>query len=189
MKILLTGTHGTGKSTLLQELVKDERFKNWDTVGGVTREAKEIGFKINSSGDDETQYYCVAKDSLNLITYQNRDTIFDRSLIDTYMYTMYLYQKNKDSENLYILTEILERLLYIYRDYFDYIFWLRPEFGLEDDGVREMNIEFQLHIDQNFKLFFDDRQPKNLYRISGNIEERVSLIKTVIFNEAFRTKK
>jgi GTPase SAR1 family protein len=180
MKILLTGTHGTGKSTLLQELVKESRFKNFSVVGGVTREARDLGLKINSSGEDSTQYYCMARDVLNFITYQDRDTIFDRSLIDTYMYTMYLYQKDKTRYDLYVLIEILERLLYIYRNYFDYIFWLRPEFSLEDDGVRDTDLAFQLHIDSNFELFFNDRQLNNLYRVSGSIEERVNLIKIVI---------
>lgn len=187
MKILITGTHSTGKSSLLFELSKQEEFKSFVFVGGVTREAKKLGFEINENGDVETQFYCLASDILNLLKYKNGNVVYDRSILDTYVYTQYLFdrsQKNleKSSISYYSAVMATSEALCMFKDSFDLIFWLRPEFKIEDDGVRSIDEQFQKDIDDLFEKTISEYGVKGVHILSGTTKERIEVIKQ-LYNE------
>ena len=61
---------------------------------------------------------------------------------------------------------------------FDIIIWLRPEFKLEDDGVRSQNTLFQEEVDRGFEeLIVVDNE--NVYQLKGSLEERVEQFKKI----------
>ena len=51
MKIILTGSQGTGKSTVLKEFENE----GWNVITEVVRNLSKEGIKINEMGDEEGQ--------------------------------------------------------------------------------------------------------------------------------------
>jgi nicotinamide riboside kinase len=192
MKILITGTHGTGKSTLLEALKQLPELQSFQFIGGVTRSIKEKGLQINEDGDWRTQLYCASIDIQNLLDNENKDVVYDRSVIDTYIYTKYLLSQNINNIYLTRVRDVTKILCTVLEVQFDLILWLRPEFKLEDDGVRSQSIDFQRGVDYLFLEFFKDFHLLNVYTVSGSVEERVKYIKRVIKrvkDERSRTRK
>lgn len=176
-KILITGTHSTGKSTLCDHLQKLEYFKDFKFIGGVTREAKSYGLDINESGDELTQLYCMSKDFLNLVQNQDQKVVFDRSILDTMIYTQYL--TNIEDWVLTTMTELCSRMI----GEFDLILWLRPEIEIEDDNVRSTNPEFQSEIDLLFEYYFGLHFDLPVHVLSGSVEHRISQIEKILEDE------
>jgi len=174
-KILLTGSHSTGKSTLLRNLQNLKQFQDFKFIGGVTREAHSYGLDINEKGDSLTQLYCMCKDFLNIVQNQNSSVVFDRSILDTYIYSQYL-NKNLEPWVLTTMTEVCSMLI----GEFDLILWLRPELPITDDRVRSLNVEFQLGVDQMFETYFKYHSTLPVYHLKGNIRQRILQVKELL---------
>ena len=168
MRVLITGTHSTGKTTLLDHLQKE--LSGFKFIGGVTREAHSYNLPINTKGTDDTQMYCMSKDILNILQTRGQDIIHDRSLLDTYIYSVYSLLHNGSVTSSAV--EITERLLKEYIVEFDHIFMLRPEFGVVDDGVRDTDEQFQKDVDTLFVSFCEENDIRFTV-LTGNPEERV----------------
>jgi nicotinamide riboside kinase len=177
MKILITGTHGTGKSSLLNELKKLPELKDFKFIGGVTREIKDLGLLINEEGDWRTQLLCVAKDVINLLENEYNNVVYDRSILDTKIYTDYMCV-NSWSREVVRVGVAVDHIFSLFRFSFDIIIWLRPEFDLEDDGVRSQNIEFQEEIDERFN-FIMRTYNNSVFQLTGTLEERIQEFKKI----------
>jgi nicotinamide riboside kinase len=179
MRISISGTHSSGKSTLIQKLSELEDFKNFKFIPGPTRTLKAQGFLINESGTDETQLMCMSVDIQNLFLNNDIDVISDRCLLDTYIYTLYLYGHGKVDIQTLNATKILwER----YKTCYDLI--LMPshfEVPLTDDGERSINLEFR---DTVYRLFLEEVNSNigilNCYMVGGTIEERINYIRQIL---------
>jgi nicotinamide riboside kinase len=181
MKILITGTHGTGKSSLLEELKKLPELRDFKFIGGVTREIQKLGLPINEEGSWKTQLLSAAKRIIDLLENENQDVVYDRGIIDTKIYTNYLLDNSGFDEDLAQTDQIINQIFCLFRFSFDIIIWLRPEFPLKDDGVRSQNWIFQQEIDSRFCTTI---MTDNIYifQLTGSIEERVEQFKK-IYNE------
>ena len=60
MRIVFTGTHGTGKTTLLENMKKDHLLPTYEYICNLTRDVMRRGFPINKEGDDRTQLALLA---------------------------------------------------------------------------------------------------------------------------------
>lgn len=182
MKILITGTHSTGKSTLLGQLKLLDELSGYKFIGGITREAKSFGLEINENGGDLTQLYCMSSDFLNLIQNEDRDVVYDRSILDTAVYTQILEKET----SFWVKTTTL-KMCSLLIDRFDLIFWLRPLQEIEDDGVRSLDIEFQKKVDNGFQLYFNLCPNLPVHQLTGNKEEYVSQFKQIL-NAKLKTR-
>jgi len=176
-KILITGTHSTGKSTLLEELKKLDKFRDFKFIGGVTRSARNLGLEINESGDEYTQLYCMCKDFLNLIENEDSKVIYDRSILDTLIYSLYLYDKLPSW-----VIDINRSMCNLLIKKFDLIVWLRPEQEIDDDSVRSMNMDFQIEVDYMFDRFFKQNNLP-VFQLKGSIQERVDQFNKIYSHE------
>ena len=102
--------------------------------------------------------------------------VTDRTIIDVMAFT------NKARKVSYIDGDAFEiyakRFLYQY----DYIFYVSPEgVNMEDNGVRETDLEYRNDIDQEIQKLLHKHRPI-WYTISGSTEERVKqVLNTVTF--------
>ena len=55
MKILISGTQCSGKTTLLRALQEHPKFKDFDYVIEMVRNLTKDGVKVNEDSDDESQ--------------------------------------------------------------------------------------------------------------------------------------
>jgi hypothetical protein len=170
MKIALSGAHSQGKTTLLNLFVKKKYGQSFVRVPSPTRILSSEGFKINESGDASTQSMIMIQHFKNVISY-NSFSIFDRCALDGLAYSLFFENKLKDS-NLYNLVQELF-ITTIHR--YDYIFYIEPELGIADDGVRSDSSLFFNNVVSNFEKIITDYN-LNVIRVRGTVEQRLDLI-------------
>ena len=172
MKIGITGAQSVGKTTLLNALRSEEKFKNYEVCDEVTRWVNKLGLQINEYGSDNTQEIILLKHVYNLTMFDTMIT--DRTLVDGYVYTKYLYDKGKVGSHVLKKSEHAMKKL---GKQYDHIFYIRPEFDLVPDGVRSENKQFQKQICDIFEQTLAKYQDNlNVVDVTGSVRERVNQI-------------
>jgi len=169
MRIALTGAHSTGKSTLLYRLKQNPIFANYYAVDNIVRQLQKRNIPINEQGTDITQFHVIAA---HVKSIKHENLILSRCILDVLCYTEYLKLKGRVSRVIY------QHALYIFKKLiprYDYLFYVRPEFGIVADGERSTSEEFQQKISELFEKNI------NLYKINviqlkGSVEERYDQI-------------
>jgi predicted ATPase len=184
-----TGAQGTGKTTILNEVIKE--YKDMETVTNVVRSLHNDGVKINKKGNGKTQQliYDTLKrkyiDYLYNSSYEDFNTgcICDRSLVDVVAYTKYLYERGKASKSSYEeqLKDLKEWA--IYHRYGCLYIYIPIEFPVVEDGVRDVDEEYRAEIDKNI-IWLLQECGFDYYILEGSVEERVEIMKNIIeFNK------
>ncbi|SRR5215204_2584707 len=166
MRLVFTGAHSTGKSTLLKALV--ERYPPictehviWDGTARAihnnpkwTRKKKQT--KLNN-------WYIWNH-------WKERNYIASRSIYDTLAYShLTVGFWHHDQRWMWALKHIN----------YNEVFYIPVEFGLVDDGERFKGEDFQQEVDQEIKRILDyHRVPYNT--ITGTVEDRVQQIANIL---------
>lgn len=145
MIISISGTHCTGKSTLVELLKNDPTFKDAIFLKSSGRALAKANprIKVNEDGDFFTQFYQMTRDCQQLLEVMDKPLVVcDRSYIDTLVYSQYLHEKGKLSiyqmDLLKGMALMMDALVH-----FDKVFLLKPSFDLKEEENRSMNVDFQ----------------------------------------------
>lgn len=180
MRLVVIGSHGTGKTTLLNEMMDhantfgvsspfiDHVFKS-----GLTRQLKADGFAVNEDAGDSTQIAAMNMHFKNKV-YGNM--ISDRSAIDCFCYTTHLYKQGKLSAECWDLQ--YAQMISLISTY-DYIFYIKPEFAVIQDDVRPACTDFQAAIADEFE-FIIDALSIPVIPLSGTVEQRLATILAMV---------
>lgn len=145
MYIVLTGTHGVGKSTLAEHLVSVlEPGRNVRLIPETARELVRRGMKVN---DEMTEDGFIAYIQVYLQALRESQTdivIADRSLFDLYLYT---HNSTERIRPIYI--EMLRELVFVEAKTVDFYVYFPVEFLLQVDGVRPPDDSYQRQIDRD----------------------------------------
>lgn len=174
MRIAFTGAHGTGKTTLCEEL----RPKLSATV------SREVPRVIADTVNDD-EFFRRGNNSplrqLLIFFYQATEDRFlgdggavilhDRTMIDHLAYTSVLFPDFAKTVEFLALSAAARRWLGQY----DLIFKVPIEFPPVDDGVREADTNFQAAIDAEIDRLYLESTIEPI-RVSGSIAERVQFI-------------
>lgn len=164
MRVAISGAQSTGKTTLLEEL---KRYIDVPYIQGITRDLKSRGFKINREGDDRTQKAIMQCHVENL---KRKNFISDRSILDGVVYTHYLYNHGKVSKDVYkYAVGCFDRYIGCY----DLLFYIRPEFELVDDNVRDVDVGFR---DEVVGLFEYYLKGLDYVVLKGSVSDRVCAV-------------
>ncbi len=177
MKIALSGTHSTGKTTLMNILISHEKLKNFRFKYGLTRQLIKYGVNINSNGNDVTQAIIIT-DHWNRSELEG-NIFYERCSLDGYVYTKVLHEMGGVSENIFQYAKVmLEQTIKNY----GVILYLKPEFDIINDGVRDTNVLFR---DKIYKCFEETIKEYNInvIHITGGVKERINQILKVIKND------
>lgn len=190
MRIAFSGVQCTGKTTLINTMKEMEEFKNFRIIKESVRSLMAKGYKINEDGNDDTQLAVMNAHIMNLIP---DDTIIDRSSLDGLCYGEYSYNHGKVTEDT---LKFCHKVWELTKDEYDIIFYLRPEFDMIEDGTRSVNEDFRdetLNIFEKYislkesedAEFSDDMDMdyKNIYLITGSVEERLKQIKEIYLSK------
>ena len=179
MVISFTGAQSTGKSTLLNKLEVEDRFRKFNFVPEITRSLKKkYNLDINEDGNEFTQLITVNSHLYNYLDYKGKDVILDRCILDGLVYTTYQYHTKKVSKEIYNYSEYLFKKLI---GELDIILYTEPDIPLVDDGERSVDKEFR---DIIINLFEEaiDHYKLNVIRLSGSVDNRMKTIYNIVDN-------
>ena len=177
MRLIFTGSQGTGKSTLNDIISKKyPELKVHDSISNKFFN-KETFKNIFSEEYKEAQKNIY--DYASEIGLQD-NYISSRGFPDSYAYLTHSYEKTKDVDYL----DILERNVINQKTLNDseeltIFFYVPIEFENESKELRSANMEFQMEVDANILKFLHDTDTR-YYTIRGSIDERVQEITRII---------
>jgi predicted ATPase len=187
MKIAVSGTHCTGKSTYVQDFLKN--WKNYSTPEKSYRDyIKEKNLPHSKEGTEESQKIILDALIDQQQAYSKDDNvIFDRCVLDNLAYSSWLNLNGKVSDKFLDESRILVRETL---KMFDVIFYFPitkvSPIKLEEDELRDNDPVYRQEIDNIFNIFVesfrsgdgrvfpaDDTAP--IIEIFGNREERIKM--------------
>jgi nicotinamide riboside kinase len=167
MRIVITGSHGVGKTTLISHFLEilnreEEKFK---LLPETPRQAVKLGFPINENTPIETQFWIFAK-QIEMEHLAKNYFIADKCFIDLLAYAIFLFPDQP--EFLKVLRDIAKKAAVNYNLV---IYIPSGEFPIEDDGVRSTDPKFQSEIDRLVVEILNEFGV-DYTKITGNKEER-----------------
>jgi len=174
MKIGLTGTMSVGKTTLVKALKKLPQFKNYKFATERSKYLRDLGIPLNTDSTLKGQTVFLAERCAELM---HDNLITDRTIIDVIAFT-----KAAKSINYYDAEDFSQLASNLLVEY-DYIFYIPSEgIDMEDNGVRETDIEYRNLIDFIIQNTISKYQHKikKFYKVKGSTEERIEYIKKVL---------
>ena len=179
--VIITGSHCTGKTTLVNKLKK--HLKNWNFLSETAREIiDELGIVPNEIENDQIQKSSFQLKIMsrqiteeNYYYKKNKNLISDRGIFDSLGYCFNL----PNNVYSYLAKQSLDH--YKKKPY-DLIIFLPPVLELEDDGTRIMDKEFQVKISNNILDIYKKNNIEYITLDTTILEERVEQTLKLINN-------
>ena len=186
MKIGLTGSHGTGKTSVAEAVVEDEWFKdrNWKFVPSTSALAVKEGYKINREANPLDQL--VVTCSRIAAEYRADDgecsLITDRTLVDSLAYTTYQFNNvwEYGGTEFYYKTSftLVEKQMQEYDKVFYFPVHWNPK--TRKDGNRDPDAGYQRDIDSHIATYLEILEVPIIVMPNASVAERVDFIKANI---------
>lgn len=169
---MFTGTHGVGKTVLLQELVTrgifekaDPRFCHWNYMifDGIGRRVHTKRWSEKSKQRYFNYWYV-----WNHYIYRN--FVGSRSIYDTWAYSRLGIGLDF---NRHLFNWAVRHITY------DFVFYIPIEFPLVEDGIRYTDTEFQILHDKETKLILEYHHIP-YHKISGSVSQRIDQVRTIL---------
>jgi len=168
MKIGLCGTMSVGKTTLVKELAILPEFEKYHIATERSKYLRDLGVPLNTDSTINGQLLFIAERSGELL---HKDLITDRTVWDVSAFTMLA----KSVDSAYKSTLVNTAMLL--RDQYDVVFYIDPiGTNMEDNGVRETNLEYRTNINQEILRLLSLFPPKKLVVINGSTYDRMQTI-------------
>jgi len=174
MRIGFCGTMSVGKTTIVNALKELPEFKDYTFRTERSKYLMELGIPLNTDSTIKGQIIFLAERASELMC---ENIITDRTIIDVVAFT-----KAAKSINYYDAEDFSQLASNLLVEY-DYIFYIPSEgIDMEDNGVRETDIEYRNLIDFIIQNTISKYQHKikKFYKVKGSTEERIEYIKKVL---------
>lgn len=146
LKVGILGSHGTGKTTLVDVVEFD--FANDHIVHTVEEVASRCPHSINRETTPQSQEWILREQiRAEMDAPHDCDLILsDRTTLDNLAYSYTIFHKFDPHDFI-----SLERMAIRWMDTYDILAYLPVEFGLEDNGIRDTDPTFQEEVDGNIR--------------------------------------
>lgn len=178
--IVISGTHSTGKSTLVRAAIPmlEDMYKSpVYHISEVARKLKtNFGVSINKEASSETQRLIESTYAREEEAQKDLIRVADRSVIDRFTYTL-LSEAVSDSELVGWYGDNIKNICNKY----SHIFYvpLTPDLKLELDGTRSSDEEFRKKVDETMHGIIRAYNI-NVFVLSGSTEQRLQQMKKVL---------
>ena len=171
MKIGFCGTMSVGKTTLVNELKKLSKFKDYTFRTERSKYLMEMGIPLNTDSTLKGQLVFAAERASELM---QEKIITDRTIIDVIAFAN--LSKSMKKHEKHFLGATIQPLMNEY----NILFYVSPEgVKIEDNGVRETNAEYRMAIDKEIRSQID-MNGKKVITIKGTTKERIEQIKNTV---------
>lgn len=153
MRIAISGTSNTGKSTLVKNFMSV--WNQYHTPEKTYRDIiKDKDHSHNTTKDTQWDILNFMVDQLQTFSKTDK-VVFDRCPIDNLVYTLWAHEKGIDG----FTKEFVDKCINITREslrFLDIIFLLKYDesISIEDDGIRTVDINYIKEIDNIFSAIF-----------------------------------
>ena len=171
MRIGFCGTMSVGKTTLVNALKELPEFKNYHFRTERSKHLMNLGIPLNTDSTLKGQLVFASERAAELM---QEKIITDRTVIDVMAFSE--LSKSMEAHEKHYLTATL---FYLIKDY-DILFYVSPEgVEIEDNGVRETNVEYRKAIDEKIKSIVGMYR-RNAITIKGTVKERIEQVKNAV---------
>ena len=168
MRIGLAGTMSVGKTTLAKALGEIDRFKDHNIQTERSKYLRDLGIPLNTDSTLRGQFIFLAERSSELLL---DNIITDRTIWDVCAFTL-----SAKSINWWEKQAFVDAAMYL-RDYYDVVIYVSPNgVNMEDNGIRETDLEYRAKIDTTIRLALEEFKPKKLINVEGTTEQRIATI-------------
>ena len=157
-----------GKTTLVKALSELDLFKKYKIATERSKYLKDLGIPLNTDSTVNGQIVFLAERASELL---HKDIITDRTIWDVSAFTM--LAKSIDSGFKSSLVNTAMTL----KDQYDVVFYIDPVgTNMEDNGVRETDLEYRTNINQEILRLLTLHPPKKMIVLSGSTANRMKTI-------------
>jgi predicted ATPase len=177
MRVSVTGSHATGKTTVIRAFAASRGADepHVELIHEVARDLITAGYQMNDEVTPESfSRYIFLQLQRERMAAESRHVLSDRSLLDLLAYVT--ASPNTSLSSLHV--ELLEELVWLESKYFDHYAYVPVEFERVVDEVRPADRMYQTRIDARIReLLVEFNLPTSI--VSGNIETRTQQLATL----------
>ena len=168
MRIGLAGTMSVGKTTLAKALGELDQFKDHSIQTERSKYLSGLGIPLNTDSTLRGQFVFLAERASELLV---DNIITDRTIWDVCAFTL-----SAKSITDWEKRDFVTAAMYL-RDYYDLVIYVSPRgVSMEDNGVRETDMQYRRKIDEVIKMSLIEYSPKRLIEVEGTTDERIATI-------------
>lgn len=180
MKLAFTGTHVTGKTTLLHaydkyyQALSNKQDKKFGYITGIARQIIKRGFPLNKDGNIDS-YVNYINDQLEAEKEMNGFDYFisDRTLLSPLAYAL----TNRSLPRPYIpdyFINMMENIWLLEKDRYDLYIYFPVEFPMsEKDDIHPPDEEYRVQVDIKMRELLERHDIPHIH-MTGSPEERLS---------------
>jgi nicotinamide riboside kinase len=180
MKVAFAGSHSTGKTTLLDEIVRVATLQKVIAIREIARVVIERGFPLekNSTTDSFVNYI---KDQLRAERDAEKLTfdllVSDRTVLDAYGYAIVNHTLPRPHVPDYFI-EMLQEVAIREAQFYDLFVFFPVEFDMTPDPVRPNDLAYREAVGSALKDALQQFGIRHV-NVKGNIEQRLQILRTV----------
>ena len=157
-----------GKTTLVKALSELPQFKDYHVATERSKYLRDLGIPLNTDSTVNGQIIFLAERSVELL---RENVLTDRTIWDVSAFTMLAKSIDSGFKSTLVNTAMM------LKDQYDVVFYIDPAGTvIEDNGVRETNVEYRADVNQEITRLLLLHVPKKLVVLNGSTEERVKTI-------------
>jgi len=157
-----------GKTTLVKALSELKLFKKYKIATERSKYLRDLGIPLNTDSTVNGQMVFLAERASELL---HDNVITDRTVWDVSAFTMLA----KSIDSGYKSTLVNSAMML--KDQYDVVFYIDPVgTNMEDNGVRETDLEYRNKINQEILRLLTLYPPKKMIVLSGSTGDRMNII-------------
>ena len=165
MKIGLCGTMSVGKTTLVKTLSELSLFKEYKFATERSKYLRDLGIPLNTDSTINGQLVFLAERASELLS---KNIVTDRTIWDVCAFTMLAKSISLTDKSNFVTAAMT------LRDQYDIVFYIDPiGTNMENNGVRETDLEYRAAINQEILRLLSLYPPKKMIILSGSTGDRV----------------